>query len=209
MVAHAGGLVQALVDETADATLPVGWAIDSLYDYVAEQRREKFLGSGFFLGTIHSTKGMEFAHVVVLDGDWGAPGDPGRREEERRTLYVGMTRAKETLVLMRSEESPNPFLKELRGDSILPRKAAAPAGLSGDDLYKQYEVLGLNDVYLSYAGRFPQGHAIHAFLSQLQAGDKVFLAADSSAITICDKGGFCVGRFRKAPRTNGKRNCIG
>jgi ATP-dependent DNA helicase RecQ len=102
------------------------------------------------------------------------------------------------LVLMRSEESPNPFLKELRGDSLLPRKAAAPAGISGDDLYKQYEVLGLNDVYLSYAGRFPQGHAIHAHLSQLQAEDKVFLAADSPAITICDKEGFCVGRLSKS-----------
>jgi len=192
------GFVRALVDETADAMLPVGWAVDSLYDYVAEQRREKFLGSGFFLGTIHSTKGMEFAHVVILDGDWGAPSGDKQAEEERRTLYVGMTRARETLTLMRSEERPNPFLRELRGDSLLLRKAAAPAGIPGKDVFKQYEVLGLNDVYLDYAGGSPQGHSIHAHLSKMQAGEKVFLAAGSPAVKICDTDGFCVGRLSKS-----------
>ena len=189
------GFVQALIDETADATLPVGWAIDSLYDYIAEQRREKFLGSGFFLGTVHSTKGMEFAHVVILDGDWESLSDSGRREEERRTLYVGMTRAKETLVLMRSEERPNPFLREMKGDSLLLRKVAALAGKPGEDVLWQYEVLGLNDVYLDYAGRFPQGHSIHTHLSKIQAGDKVFMTAGSPAVKVCDKDGFCVGRL--------------
>ncbi|MCU0592880.1 MAG: UvrD-helicase domain-containing protein, partial [Desulfobacterales bacterium] len=96
------GFVRALVDETADAMLPVGWAIDALYDdFIAEQRREKSLGSGIFLGTIHSTKGLEFAHAIILDGGWPWSDDPARIEEERRTLYVGMTRARETLALMR------------------------------------------------------------------------------------------------------------
>ncbi|MDO9006308.1 MAG: 3'-5' exonuclease, partial [Aquabacterium sp.] len=129
------GFLKALVDETADATLPVGWAIDSLYDYIAEQRREKFLGSGFFLGTIHSTKGMEFSHVVILDGDWGAPSDDNRREEERRTLYVGMTRARETLALMRSEEKPNPFLRELKSECFLSRRGSAPNNNSSESVF--------------------------------------------------------------------------
>ena len=189
------GFIKALVDETSDAMLPVGWAVDSLYDYVAEQRREKFLGSGLFLGTIHSTKGMEFPHVVILDGGWGAPSDQGRREEERRTLYVGMTRAKETLALMRSEERPNPFLRELRSDSILFRKGAAPAGKPIDGVFKQYEVLGLGEIYLSYAGMFPQGHSIHEHLSQIQAGDRVSLTIDNPAIKICNKEGDCVGKL--------------
>ena len=53
----------------------------------------------------------------------------------------------------------------------------------------------MNDVYLDYAGSFPQGHSIHAHLSKIQAGDKVFLTAGSPAIKICDKDGFCVGRL--------------
>jgi ATP-dependent DNA helicase RecQ len=191
------GFFRALVDETADAMLPVGWAVDSLYDYVAEQRREKFLGSGFFLGTIHSTKGMEFPHVVILDGDWGAPSGDKQAEEERRTLYVGMTRAKETLALMRSEERPNPLLRELRGDFLLVRKGAAPTDSVEDCGFKQYEVLGLSDVYLDYAGNYHQSDPIHAHLSRIQAGDKAFLTVDKPAIKICDKEGFCVGRLSK------------
>ena len=189
------GFLKALVDETADATLPVGWAIDSFYDYVAEQRREKFLGSGLFLGTIHSTKGMEFPHVVILDGGWGAPSDDKQTEEERRTLYVGMTRARETLALMRSEERPNPLLRDLKGGNLLLRKSAAPSGKPGGTAYRQYEVLGLDDVYLDFAGGFHQRDPIHAHLSRIQAGDKVFLTAENPAINICDKEGFCVGRL--------------
>jgi ATP-dependent DNA helicase RecQ len=169
--------------------------VDALYDFLAEQRREKFLGNGFFLGTIHSTKGMEFPHVVILDGDWAAPTDQGRIEEERRTLYVGMTRAKETLAFMKSQERPNPFLRELKGDSLLFRKGAAPGEKSFDGVFKQYEVLGLNDVYLSYAGMFPQIHPIHLHLSQMKAGDRVSLAIDNPSIKICNQEGYCVGKL--------------
>jgi ATP-dependent DNA helicase RecQ len=160
-----------------------------------EQRREKFLGSGFFLGTIHSTKGMEFPHVVILDGGWGAPGDDKQAEEERRNLYVAMTRAKETLTLMRTEEEPNPFLKELRGDALLSKRSAVPAGRPGEDVFRQYEVFGLNDVYMDYAGTFPQSHSIHSHLSRIQAGEEVFLAAKNSSIEICDNEKFCVGKL--------------
>jgi ATP-dependent DNA helicase RecQ len=196
------GFVQALVDETADAILPVGWAVDALYDFIAEQRREKSLGSGIFLGTIHSTKGLEFAHVIILDGGWPSPGDAARTEEERRTLYVGMTRARETLALMRLAERPNPFLKGLGGDCLLSRKALLDGGERGDGAFGQYEVLGLSDVYLDYAGGFPQDHPIHAHLSLIQAGDDVFLAAADAAIEIRDREGFCVGRLSQgASRT--------
>jgi ATP-dependent DNA helicase RecQ len=189
------GFVKALADETADATLPVDWGIDSFYDYVAEQRREKFLGSGIFLGTIHSTKGMEFPHVVILDGGWGAPSDDKQTEEERRTLYVGMTRARETLALMMSEERPNPLLRDLKGGNLLLRRGAAPSSKPGGTAYRQYEVLGLDDVYLDFAGGFHQPDPIHAHLSRIQAGDTVFLTADNPAINICDKEGVCVGRL--------------
>lgn len=41
--------------------------------------------------TAHRAKGLEFRHVIVMDCcDWD------RSEDERRLLYVSMTRAKET-----------------------------------------------------------------------------------------------------------------
>jgi ATP-dependent DNA helicase RecQ len=190
--------VRALVDETADAMLPVGWAVDALYDFVAEQRREKSLGSGVFLGTIHSTKGLEFSHVIILDGGWTSPSDPSRIEEERRTLYVGMTRARETLAVMKLAERPNPFFKGLKGECFLQRKASADPGREGKIALRQYEVLGLSDIYLDYAGGFPQGHAVHAHLARIQAGERVSLAADGASITICDSEGFCVARLSQS-----------
>jgi DNA helicase-2/ATP-dependent DNA helicase PcrA len=59
------------------------------------------------LSTIHSAKGQEWKNVFVLnmnDGNFPnefACGDARRIEEERRLLYVAMTRAKESLSLIR------------------------------------------------------------------------------------------------------------
>ena len=116
------GFLESYRDETADAVLPVGWILDRLFEFIAEQRREKILGQGIFLGTIHSAKGMEFSHVFILDGDWSVPDSRTRWEEERRILYVAMTRAKENLIVMKSAKNPNPFIKEMKGEihSFLP-----------------------------------------------------------------------------------------
>ncbi len=62
--------------------------------------------------TLHSTKGLEFSRVYVVGVEdaqlpGGAPGkEPSKAEleEGRRLLYVGMTRAKERLVLTRTAE---------------------------------------------------------------------------------------------------------
>jgi DNA helicase-2/ATP-dependent DNA helicase PcrA len=57
--------------------------------------------------TLHSTKGLEFSRVYVV-GVEDAQFTPGERpskqeiEEARRVLYVGMTRAKERLILTRA-----------------------------------------------------------------------------------------------------------
>ena len=59
------------------------------------------------LSTIHRAKGQEWKNVFILnvnDGNFPnefACGDAGRIEEERRLLYVAMTRAKESLSLIR------------------------------------------------------------------------------------------------------------
>ncbi len=58
------------------------------------------------LSTIHSAKGQEWNHVFVLnvtDGNFPsefAAGKPEQIEEERRLLYVAMTRARESLALV-------------------------------------------------------------------------------------------------------------
>lgn len=78
--------------------------------------------------TIHASKGMEFRHVYLpgMDLD-NTPGencdDIDDREEERRIIYVGITRAMEKLVMTYAKSkvkhgrkmmnTPSPFLKEV------------------------------------------------------------------------------------------------
>ena len=79
------------------------------------------------LMTLHAAKGLEFPAVFVAGVREGVlplerPGERCDVEEERRLLYVGMTRAREELVLTTSG-SPSRFLSELSG--TMAREAAA------------------------------------------------------------------------------------
>ena len=80
--------------------------------------------------TLHSTKGLEFSRVYILGVEDGQfiPGERPSKpeiEEARRVLYVGMTRAKDRLVMTRAlTRSGRPtggtqFLNEME---IVPRK---------------------------------------------------------------------------------------
>ena len=68
------------------------------YDTLAEQRRERSLGDGVLLATLHGAKGMEFPHLLIADVGWR---QSQRGQIERRLFYVGMTRVGETLTLGR------------------------------------------------------------------------------------------------------------
>ena len=61
--------------------------------------------------TLHSTKGLEFSRVYIVGAEdaqlpgrppSGVESSPAEIEEARRLLYVGMTRAKDRLVLSRA-----------------------------------------------------------------------------------------------------------
>ena len=100
--------IAAAVDEFADSAatprLPAAEVLDALYEAASDSRRSGH-ASALKLMTAHGAKGLEFAHVIVMDcADWRWSG-----EDERRLLYVAMTRAKETLTLMRAEGGRNPY----------------------------------------------------------------------------------------------------
>ena len=69
------------------------------------------------LMTLHASKGLEFPAVFVAGLTEGTlplemPSRPADLEEERRLLYVGMTRAREELILS-AGGGPSPFLDSL------------------------------------------------------------------------------------------------
>ncbi len=110
------------------------------------------------LMTLHSAKGLEFSLVFLVGLEDGlfpsqkSLDEPGRLEEERRLAYVGVTRARDTLILSYAESRrlhgvetynrPSRFLHELPRDllnEVRPRvQVSRPmyAGRGAADLYE-------------------------------------------------------------------------
>lgn len=82
------------------------------------------------LMTFHASKGLEFPVVFLYGLKQGlmplkSGSGPVDWEEERRLLYVAMTRAKEELILTTSEE-PSPFLSDIPDGAFKPEQARLP-----------------------------------------------------------------------------------
>lgn len=150
--------------ETGDVAMPANMTRQFLYEILHDLQSDCRLGQGVFLSTMHSAKGMEFTHVIILDTDWSK----GEQEEQRRLLYVAMTRAKETLCLLHCENSQQSFLNEISGDCVVERLASNIA-IPTTPLH--YALLGLEDLYLDYAARFSANDFIHHTLANLRTGD--------------------------------------
>lgn len=93
---------------------------------------KKYTSDAVSLMTLHASKGLEFPAVVIpgvekysIPLEWSEKKDGLHgidREEERRLFYVGMTRAREELILVTSGE-PSLFLSELP-DSVSVKEEA-------------------------------------------------------------------------------------
>lgn len=109
---------------------------DEWFDYIEKykeemeqmRRQQKEVRDGVQLATMHSSKGLEYERVFILDAAEGVT--PYKKavldadlEEERRMFYVAMTRAKKELTVCYAkkqsshEMKPSRFLKELRGEA--------------------------------------------------------------------------------------------
>ncbi len=133
--------------EFAERTLAAGLDDDDLLtrflDHVSlvSDVDEWDAGRGAALMTLHSAKGLEFSAVIVAGLEEGllphfnTKGEPDAIEEERRLLYVGMTRAKERLFLTTcrrrrvagrfQDQVESPFLAEIPAELL--RVTRSPA----------------------------------------------------------------------------------
>ncbi|HYO11568.1 MAG TPA: RecQ family ATP-dependent DNA helicase [Thermoanaerobaculia bacterium] len=158
-------------EETADAETGTAAAVEFLYEALAERRREPTFGDGMRLLPVHAAKGLEFDHVLVADGGWTPRS--GEIERERRLYYVAMTRARETLRLLLRADERNPhvsLLLDAPGVLRLRPGVTLPAEAVGN---RRFAILGLSDLFLSFAGNRPPSAPLHAALARLQPGDSL------------------------------------
>ena len=98
------------------------------------QLRKRFPDLDLSFKTIHGSKGLEADHVVILNMDSGTIGfpseiaddpllslvspeaEPFEHAEERRVMYVALTRARKTVTILASETRPSAFVRELLDD---------------------------------------------------------------------------------------------
>ncbi len=110
-------LLQALADpdETIEHFL---LKLDELEQTFSRPQSSGQEDAHVILSTIHASKGLEYPAVVLIDAAAdilpAADNDP---EEERRIFYVGMTRARDSLILLDYKNEQCPFINECQGRS--------------------------------------------------------------------------------------------
>lgn len=123
--------------------------------------KEVDYGCNFILSTIHSSKGLEYDQVYLMDiCDGVLPGNGGGKgasaddktviEEERRLFYVGMTRAKNDLHIFKIAAESSAFIGELAAPEAKKGKESPGLGIKGRSkniikeeqrsLYDEYEL---------------------------------------------------------------------
>lgn len=106
------GLIESLRDRLASLA-PVIWLNQPKQE---TDNRQRVLEPGMKLQTIHSAKGLQYRAVVVVFADQLGSGENDVLQEERRLLYVALTRPEDVLVVTCTtpERQPiTPLLGEL------------------------------------------------------------------------------------------------
>ena len=93
----------------------------------------------FVLTTVHSSKGLEYDNVIIMDEISPIfPDDRANIEEERRLFYVAITRAKNNLFLLSYDDERQPFIDGIEKhvslknpDGHTRESGKSPAGNSG------------------------------------------------------------------------------
>ena len=189
-------VVEALSLEVGEAEIPVKHFIEWLVEWGREIRSRQ---TGLLLLTSHRAKGLEFDHVVVLDGGWEKIGKGEDQDASRRLYYVAMSRAKQTLSLLHFSKA-HPFLDALDTSTVPFTEGATFEGVRLDlaGLDRRYLRLTLKDVDIGFAGRYACDHAVHKAIAALKPGNALQLQANGGRWDLLDGQGRFVGRLAKS-----------
>jgi hypothetical protein len=135
------------------------------------------------LSTLHAAKGLEFKHVFLIGVEEGVlphreAQSADRIEEERRLMYVGITRAQRSLHLSYAE-------KHQQGREVIPCQASRFIAEMGSE--------DLRFIWRQGGGRAGQGANAERF------------SALKAMLARCNEGGAACGRFGQAAGERQKR----
>ncbi|MDD8024559.1 MAG: 3'-5' exonuclease, partial [Paracoccaceae bacterium] len=184
-------IAEAIADlarELGSKPIPVPDAIEWLAEWAQNVRSAQ---RGLLLLTAHRSKGLEFDHVVILNGGWQTLSKGEDGEAPRRLFYVAMTRARRSLAVVTS--GVHAFVLADSESEIL-RKVEMPRRL---DLPEpdQYQVPDQSVVDLSYAGRLPETSPTLAAISTAKVDDPVTLELQKGKWLILDRSRRPLGRM--------------
>ena len=178
--------------ETGGAETPVEHFIEWLAEWGRDVRRRQ---SGLLLVTAHRAKGLEFDHVVILDGDWDRQSKDEDPDAPRRLYYVAMTRARETLTLMNIYET-NQLRESLADCQSVLRRQPLSLPQAGPELHCTYFRVRLEDVNLGFAGHRQSKDKTHRAIAALSCGDPLdWRVSMNGRWELLDRNGTMVGQM--------------
>jgi len=139
---------------------------------------------------------------VLLVGPWRLPAGRAPQEEERRTFYVGITRARKTLAVFDRRDLRPSLSQELDGPACLRYPFTAETADSALS-WLNYQLLSLEAIHLGYPGQLGPHHPVHRALTALQPGAKLTMRPlQQGGVGLLDASGTCVARLSRTAQAN-------
>ena len=191
------GLLREAIDEYALETGGTENPLDHFIEWLAEWGRDvRRRQRGLLLLSAHRAKGLEFDHVIVLDGGWDRTGHNEDADAPRRLYYVAMTRARQTLTLTCFDES-HPFQATLCNHPSVQHRSPITLPPPTPEMTTRYRRLSLRDVDLSFAGRCRASDPVHRAITALSPGKPIRVRTTRQPWLLLDRTGNVVGRLAK------------
>lgn len=215
---NASQLQQYLTEQSADFSLlrhavneyqqemgSVERPCDHFKEWLAEWGRDiRSSQQGLLLVTAHSAKGLEFDHVLLMDGDWDKETDS---DKQRRLYYVAMTRARKTLTLSVICR-PHPLHSFTENAAYVLHREKPKSPPAPSCLRWQHWAVDLKQIDLGFAGRFSPYNTVHQKIKQLHIGSVLHLVQQGDRWELQDADNYTVGRMSQTFQMPEGKRCI-
>jgi ATP-dependent DNA helicase RecQ len=184
--------IEALEIDLAGKAAPIADVIEMLAEWLRDARQEQ---QGLLLLTAHRAKGLEFDHVIILDGGWERPSKGEDRDAPRILFYVAMTRAKRSLAIVSMKDN-HPIIQP--GVETWLDRRVGPPDFSQTATGMRYQTVEPRMVDLSWIGRQAQDHPVVAAVAAMKVGDPVSLMESAGRWRIRDRHGVEIGQMARS-----------